>query len=225
MIVIVFLVLSLFSVAAPAADSVCYGTTANGRLENGVQLPGSGPNFKSYGWIPELAGRTYVHSKVRNAIVDAYSALEKELPEKVFKYAETGYEQGGKFKPHKTHQNGLSIDFMVPVMDEKGKSVYLPTHPLNKYGYDIEFDKNGVYDEYRIDFEAMGAHIVALYKAAKSNGIDIWRVLFDPQLQSQLYSTKYGQFIRENIEIPNKRSWVRHDEHYHVDFKVPCKKM
>jgi penicillin-insensitive murein endopeptidase len=225
MIVLIFLVLNLFSVAALAAESVCYGTTANGRLENSVKLPGSGPNYESYGWIPELAGRTYVHSKVRDVVVDAYSALEKEFPEKVFKYAETGYEEGGKFKPHKTHQNGLSIDFMVPVMNEKGKSVYLPTHPFNKYGYDIEFDKNGVYDGYRIDFEAMGAHIVALYKAAKNNGIGIWRVLFDPQLQPFLYSTRYGRFIRENIKIPNKRSWVRHDEHYHIDFKVPCKKM
>ena len=222
---LVFLVLNLATIGIHASESVCFGTTGSGRLENGVKLPGDGKNFESYGSIPELVGRTYVHSKVRDTVVDAYASLEKELPGKVFKYAETGFEEGGKFKPHKTHQNGLSIDFMVPVIDESGKSVQLPTHALNKYGYNIEFDASGKYEEYKIDFDAMGAHIVALYNAAEKNKIKIWRVLFDPGLQPLLYASKHGTFIREHIEIPNKKSWVRHDEHYHVDFEVACKEM
>jgi len=222
---VVLLILILIPMETLATESTCYGTTANGRLENGVKLPSSGDNFESYGSIPELIGRTYVHSKVRDTVVDAYASLEKDEPGRVFKFAETGYEKGGKFKPHKTHQNGLSIDFMVPVVDRNGKSVYLPTNALNKYGYNIEFDKKGQYEGYRIDFDAMGAHIIALYHAAEKNKIEIWRVLFDPDLQPLLYASKYGTFIRENIEIPSKKSWVRHDEHYHVDFKVTCKKM
>lgn len=222
---LVFFVLNLATIGIQASESVCFGTTGNGRLENGVKLPGDGKNFESYGSIPELAGRTYVHSKVWDTIVDAYASLEKDLPTKVFKYAETGFEKGGKFKPHKTHQNGLSIDFMVPVVDKNGQSVHLPTHSLNKYGYNIEFDSSGTYEEYKIDFDAMGAHIVALYNAAEKNKIKIWRVLFDPGLQPLLYTSQHGKFIREHIEIPNKKSWVRHDEHYHVDFEVACKVM
>jgi penicillin-insensitive murein endopeptidase len=201
---------------------VCYGTSSKGRLEHGVQLPGKGKNYVSYGKVPELAGRTYVHSKVRDVIVEAYAILEREQPGKVFKYAEAGLKEGGKFRPHKTHQNGLSVDFIVPVVDEKGKSVHLPTHPLNKYGYSIEFDEKGAYGNLKIDYEAMGAHIVALHRAAKKNGVGIWRVLFDPKLQPQLYSSTYGGYIKKNIKIPKKRSWVRHDEHYHVDFVVDC---
>ena len=81
-----------------------------------------------------------------------------DQPNKLFKYAETGFEAGGKFKPHKTHQNGLSVDFMVPVVNASGESVHLPTHPFNRFGYDIEFDKDGRLDEWRIDYEAMAAH-------------------------------------------------------------------
>ncbi|WP_348707872.1 hypothetical protein [uncultured Pseudoalteromonas sp.] len=94
--------------------------TANGYVRNAVKLPSKGDNFTSYSKVAELAGLTYVHSQVKNIIVDAYQALQKSHPDKRYKYAETGLVNGGKFSPHKTHQNGLSVDFMTPVVDEKG---------------------------------------------------------------------------------------------------------
>jgi len=219
-----FLCLAL-SFNVSAQESTCFGTTSNGRLENGVKLPGSGINFKSYGSIPSLAGRTYVHSKVRQIVIDAYKVLEIDQPDKLYKYAETGLKNGGQFKPHKTHRNGLSVDFIVPVIDKKGRSVHLPTHVLNKYGYKIEFDNQGRYESYKIDFEAMRAHIVALHKAAKKTGAGIWRVIFAPELQTYLNKSKYGSYIRDNIQMSKIRSWVRHDEHYHVDLSIRCAPM
>jgi penicillin-insensitive murein endopeptidase len=219
----VLLILLVFANPISGQESICYGTTGNGRLADGVRLPSSGPNFTSYGSIPELIGRTFVHGKVRDVIVTAYRILETEQAGKVFKYAETGAELGGRFPPHKTHQNGLSVDFMVPVLNDAGDSVHLPTHALNRYGYDIEFDERGRFGDYEIDFEALGAHIVALHEAAVNHAVGIWRVLFDPQLQPYLYETRYGEYIRNNVEMPTKRSWVRHDEHIHVDFVVGCR--
>lgn len=220
---VVALVLLLnWHTAISGEQSTCYGTTKNGRLENGVEIPNKGKNFIAYSYLASVLGRTYVHSTVNDVVLDAYQSLEKEQPGKVYKYAETGYQQGGSFKPHKTHQNGLSIDFMVPVINRQGESVQLPTNMLNKYGYDIEFDENTSYREYKIDFESMGAHIVALHQAASRHNIKIWRVIFDPKLQPYLLKTKYGEYIRNNIQLSNKRSWVRHDEHYHVDFQIPC---
>ncbi len=217
-------VMILLSFPCQAAESNCYGTTSNGRLENGVKLPSKGKNFVSYSNLAEIAGRTYVHSAVKEIVVAAYKDLETDLPKKVFKYAETGFRKGGKFKPHKTHQNGLSVDFMTPVVNLEGKSVHLPTNVLNRLGYDIEFDSAGKYKQYSIDYEALGAHIVSLHKQSKARGYDIWRVIFDPALQPNLFKSKYGSYLRSNIKFSEKRSWVRHDEHYHVDFIVPCKK-
>ena len=219
------LLIALLCLSAPlvAKDSTCYGTTKKGRIEDAVKLPDSGPNFISYGNLPELAGRTYVHSQVRDVIVSAFKSLEKEQAGKVYKYAETGGRLGGEFWPHKTHQNGLSVDFMVPVLDEKGNSVHLPTNPLNDYGYGIVFDDDGRYGSYRLDYEALGALIVALHNSALSHGIEIWRVLFTPKLQPYLYKTRYGDYIRSNISIPTKQSWRPHDEHIHVDFIVECR--
>ena len=205
-----------------AQESICYGSTSSGRLEQGVQLPDEGSNYVGYSSVARLAGRTYVHSKVRDIIVAAYADLEKTHPDKLYKYAETGFEDGGAFKPHKTHQNGLSVDFMTPVLNENGKSAHLPTHPLNKFGYNIEFNDDSTFENLTIDYEALAAHIVALHKASLKQGYDLWRVIFDPELQPNLFNTQYADYLREKIEFSKRRSWVRHDEHYHVDFRIPC---
>jgi penicillin-insensitive murein endopeptidase len=215
----------LLSSAAMADESTCYGTTSNGKLKDGVKLPSEGNNFISYSKTAEIVGRTYVHSKVRDIILTSYKWLETETPDKVYKYAETGFKEGGQFKPHKTHRNGLSVDFIVPVVNQKGKSVHLPTHYFNKLGYSIEFDQLGRYDGYKIDYEALAAHIVSLHKAAVAHDVDLWRVVFDPKLQPYVMKTEYGEYLKKNIQFSRKRSWVRHDEHYHVDFNIPCKKI
>lgn len=220
---LIILIISLLPLNLFAQTSTCYGTTSNGKLENGTQLPDKGKNFVGYSSIARIAGRTYVHSSVKDIILTTYSKLEIEQPNKVYKYAETGFEEGGQFKPHKTHKNGLSVDFMTPVINSNNTSVHLPTNPFNKFGYSIEFDDKDKYEDLSIDYEAMAAHIVMLHKSAKYLGYDLWRVIFDPKLQPNLYSTKYGAYLTNNIQFSKKRSWVRHDEHYHVDFAIPCK--
>jgi len=205
-----------------AKASTCFGTKSNGNLENGVQLPAEGENYVGYSSIARLAGRTYVHSEVREIVIESYAALAIKTPDKVFKYAEKGFEDGGRFKPHKTHRNGLPVDFMVPVITPEGKSVHLSTHPFNKFGYNIEFDEAGRYDELTIDYVALAAHIVEIHKTAKARGHDLWRIIFDPKLQPNLFKTEYGNYLKDNIQFSKKPSWVRHDEHYHIDFAIPC---
>jgi penicillin-insensitive murein endopeptidase len=115
---------------------------------------------------------------------------------------------------------------MVPVVNLKNKSIPLPTSAFNKYGYSIEFDEKGRNENYRIDFEAIAAHLLALKQEADRAGIGIRWVIFDPQLQPYLFETKYGPLLKHNtIVFSKKRSWVRHDEHYHVDFIVACESL
>jgi penicillin-insensitive murein endopeptidase len=214
------LALALTAGSALADESVCYGTTGNGRLENGAQLPSSGTNFSSYS-VGSLAGRTYVHSKVLTVITEAYKALETSATGKVFVYGETGWKGGGRIRPHKTHQNGLSVDFMVPVLRE-GKSVPLPTSPLNKFGYALEFDDSGRMDDYSIDFGAVAKHLLELNKAASPQGVKISRVIFEVPLQKHLFATSEGAQLKGLMKFSTKQAWVKHDEHYHVDFELPC---
>ncbi|MCP4323563.1 MAG: replication initiation protein [Alteromonadales bacterium] len=220
---LVLIAFIFFTHVAHSSSSVCHGVTSNGSLVNGVELPSDGKNFVSYSTVARLAGRTYVHSSVKSIILNSYKNLEVTMPNTVYKYAETGYESGGRFRPHKTHQNGLSVDFMTPVKNEKGVSDHLPTNLFNKFGYNIEFNASGKFEEYTIDYDALAAHIVELDKESKKQGFGLWRVIFDPKLQPNLFKTKHSEYLKKNIQFSKKRSWVRHDEHYHVDFEVPCR--
>jgi penicillin-insensitive murein endopeptidase len=208
--------------ASANEPSLCFGTTSDGRLQNGWKLPGKGPNFSAYSTLGRLLGRTYVHSTVYDIVLDAYAQTGETIPDAVFVYGETGFSEGGEFKPHKTHRNGLSVDFLVPIRDGQGRSVPLPTNALNKWGYDLEFDESGHLNDWQIDYPAMAEHLFQLHRAARRRGVEIWRVIFDPKLQPMLKASPRWPYLKDHLKFSTKPSWVRHDEHYHVDFDVPC---
>lgn len=203
--------------------STCRGSIASGSLESGRRLPYSGENYRAYSLLGFLLGRTFVHDKVRNAMRDAYADLARSHPDLRFVYAETSWPWGGNFAPHKTHANGTSVDFHVPTRTLDGQVSELPTWLFNQFGYSVEFDGAGRAGSQTIDFEAMGLHLLALDKAARAHGVRIQRVIFDPPLQSRLAASKSGAQAVARLPFMKQRSWVRHDEHYHVDFAVPCR--
>lgn len=205
-----------------AAESTCYGTVANGALRGGVALPTVGVNFQSYSRLAISLGRTHVHSRVATVVTEAYAAAATTMPEVTFVYGETGWPDGGRFQPHKTHQNGLSVDFFVPVRDAEGRSVPIPTSPFTRFGYDLEFDRQARLGEYRIDFEAIAEHLYQLDRAARRHGAPIALVIFDLQYLPPLLATRRGPSLRR-LPFLRRQAWVRHDEHYHVDFAVPCR--
>ncbi len=204
------------------AQSQCYGTVSNGRLEGGVRLPTAGPNFSAYSLTAAAIGRTYVHSTVAEIIKDAYATLEKSMPDVAFVYGETGWRSGGRFRPHRTHQNGLSVDLFVPVRDAAGRSVSIPTAATSRFGYDLEFNGAGQLGELSIDFSALAAHLHQLDQAARRHGARLALVIVDPVYIPKLLATPSGPQIRQ-LPFMKGKPWVRHDEHIHVDFVIPCK--
>lgn len=215
--------LASVSVAVLGADSQCFGTVSNGRIEGSVKLPNSGSNFSAYSTVATSVGRTYVHSKVAEIVIAAFSEIQKYAPSTTYVYGETGWASGGRFRPHRTHQNGLSVDFFVPVTNADGKSVPLPTNMTSRFGYDIEFDANAKYDEYSIDFPALAEHLYQLHVAAKKRGLGIAQVIFETPYLPRLFATQRGAYLRQNVPFMKGKPWVRHDEHYHIDFAIPCK--
>lgn len=219
----VALLFALTLATASTSASVCYGAVAAGRLDGGVQLPAQGTNYVPYSSLGISLGRTYLHQTVRDIVVDAYAAVNASAPEKRFMYGETGLASGGQFKPHRTHQAGVSIDFMVPVIDGAGKSVLLPTNAANKFGYGLEFDASGTLGDLRIDFEAMAEHLYQLAEASKRQHVPIQRVIFQKELVTLLLRTKRGSYLRDHVTFMKATPWIKHDEHYHVDFTLPCR--
>ena len=210
------------SAAFAEPESQCFGDANQGSLKHGWQLPSNGDNFHAYSSIGVIAGRNYVHSSAYRTVLTAYKILQKTNPGVTYIYGETGFKDGGEFKPHKSHRNGLSVDFFVPVINSKGEVAELDIGITNKLGYNIEFDDQGKFNGLKIDFESIAKHIDALNIAAKQEGIGIDIVIFDNQLQKLLFETPTGKKIRNEVLFSTKKPWVRHDEHYHVNFKVRC---
>jgi penicillin-insensitive murein endopeptidase len=112
---------------------------------------------------------------------------------------------------------------MVPILDNANRSVPPPSTPMNKFGYGHEFDDQGRMPRFRIDFDAMAEHLYQVSIAAQRHGIAIDRVIFDPRLTEKLVSnSRRGESLRRSIPFMKKRPWIRHDEHYHIDFRIPC---
>lgn len=219
--IIIFVVSLTILAQQKQQESICFGQVHKGTIQFSQRLPYEGKNFKAYSFLGYTIGRTYAHSKVIQSIEHAYQALATVLPESYFIYGEMGWKTGGSFKPHKTHQNGLSIDFIVPIKNIKNQKS-LNCAAVNKYCYGIEFDAKGKYKNYEIDFYAINEHLYQLYLATKKNNMDIKKVIFDPQLQVFLKKQSNWKKITNKITFSKNRVWVRHDDHYHIDFDVKC---
>lgn len=198
------------------APSRSTGTVSNGKIENAKRLPFRGDNFTSYSFAGYLAGRTFVHEKVRSTVLDAFDICKETCPETCFIIGETGRKKGGRFMPHRTHQNGLSVDLMTPLL--KHQKPYRFAHIFNLWGYGYEFDKQGKMGNIEVDYETMVKWLVALDKAAKKNGMHIQKIIFDPVLRKHLLKAKGGSAI-QHLPFTKNRVVIRHDDHFHIDFK------
>lgn len=201
------------------------GTVSNGSLKNGRLFPFRGPNFLYFDSTSYLDKHAFVHEKVYQSVLSTYARFEQLLPAFEFGLMECSNEHGGKIWPHRTHQNGLSVDFMSPML-KNGKS----TTDFNALGlphYLMDFNENGVYTEnstYSINFNLIAHHLLVLNEEAKKHGLKIGKVIFKIALKDELFASEYGRKLKNSgIYFATRLSPLidsLHDDHYHVDFEV-----
>ena len=204
--------------------SISSGTVSNGSLKNGRIFPFKGPNFIYFDSTSYLNKHAFTHEKVNRTVLATYQTFESILPAFEFGLMECSNEHGGKIWPHRTHQNGLSVDFMSPLLKNG-----ISTMDFNTIGlphYLMDFDETGIYTEdnnYSIDFNLMAQHILELDKQARKNCLKIDRVILKIALKDNLFATEYGKKLRASgIYFATNLSELidnLHDDHYHVDFK------
>lgn len=203
--------------------SVSSGTVSNGSLKNGRLFPFKGPNFIYFDSTSYLEKHAFVNEKVYRTVLNTYQTFEQLLPSFEFGLMECSNEHGGKIWPHRTHQNGLSVDFMSPLLKNG-----ISTTDFNTFGlphYLMDFDENGIYTEdqnYRIDFNLIAQHLLELNEQAHKNGLKIEKVILKIALKDELFASEYGQKLKNSgIYFATKLSPLidsLHDDHYHVDF-------
>lgn len=68
----------------------------------------------------------------------------------------------------------------------------------------------------------MAKHLLAIKQVADEHGVGIRVVIFDNEFQKKLMATPTGRVLPTKMKFSTKKTWVRHDEHYHIDFIVQC---
>lgn len=205
-------------------SSKAIGSVSNGQLENGKLVDYYGSNFTYFDKDSYLGSRAYTMDIVWKTIKGAYTEMEILFPDKHFYLMELSNENGGKIAPHRTHQNGLSVDFMMPML--KNGETYTGLDTLGKNHYWLGFDDNGVYDKdtsITVDFNTIAKHILLLNEEAKKNGLKITKVIIKIAYKDNLFASEYGQELKDSgIYIVRNLSPLIdsiHDDHYHIDFE------
>ncbi len=206
-------------------ESKSIGTVSDGKLVNGYKVPFKGENFKYFSAFDYfILGRCYVHSDVYKIIIESYKSLENKYPDYTYKIMECSKRKGGRPFPHKTHQNGTSIDFMTPL--KKDNKTVRFFDKIGMWRYLMKFDSNGnarINKKIVIDFDKTANHILALEKAARKNGYRIKKVILETNLKDEIYKSKYGEELKNSniyfVKSLPKMINELHDDHYHIDFE------
>lgn len=205
--------------------SKAVGSVSKGKLEIGKLMPFKGDNFQYFDTLSYLSGRAFTQDKVKQTMLDSYQELATQLPDRQFYVMECSNKVGGRIFPHRTHQNGLSVDFMVPLI--KDHKDYYGLDTIGKNHYWLEFDNDGKYikdNSISIDFDLVARHILLLDKHARKNGLKISKVIINTDLKDELFATTYGQQLKSSsIYIVKSLTPMingLHDDHYHIDFEV-----
>lgn len=206
-------------------ESRSVGTVGNGRLENGYILPFSGKNFHYFDTLSYMKNRCFVHRGVLQTLIASYRRLETETPDRHYGIMECSNEHGGRIYPHRTHQNGLSVDFMTPLLKD-GKP-YTELDAIGARHYFMDFDAEGRYRADKtvtIDFETMARHLLVVIDEAQRNGLKVEKIIWKMQLQNELFATPSGKKLQATGVYVTKHLSplinALHDDHYHVDFAV-----
>lgn len=207
-----------------SGTSESIGTVGNGKLINGYKIPFHGTNFKYFSALDYfIFGRCYLHSDIYKAVLDSYKELEQSYPGYTFKIMECSSKKGGKAFPHRTHQNGTSIDFMTPL--KKGSKTITRFDKIGIWRYVMKFDADGkkrFNKNIEIDFDKMAKHILVLDKISRQNGYRIKKVILETNLKDEIFASKYGNELKASeiyfVKSLPKRINELHDDHYHIDF-------
>jgi penicillin-insensitive murein endopeptidase len=204
--------------------STSSGTEANGTLSNAALMPPVGDNFYYFSDQSYLAGRAYTNSKVKKSVLAMYASLAKIYPNRIFQLMECSNEHGGKIWPHHTHQNGLSVDFMMPLT--KDSLPYYKLDDLGKEHYLLSFDNDGCYSNnknVKIDFDIVAKQILILDEKARKNGLKIKKVIIKIELKDELFATPNGKKLKaRGIYVVKALTPLingLHDDHFHIDFE------
>jgi len=207
-----------------SVKSKCFGTLSNGTLKNATLLPFHSEHLSYFDQYSYLQGRGFMHSDVAEIIDESFKRIKTIYPERIFYLMECSAQNGGKLEPHRTHQNGMSVDLMSPKLKSGVASMELDTIGVEHYF--LEFNNKGQYVKDTtivLDFETIAQEIVEIDKVAREKGYKISKVIFKIELKKYLYETFIGkELAQRGIYFAQNLTPIinaLHEDHFHIDFE------
>lgn len=202
------------------------GSVRNGSMKNGFIFPWSGENYRYFSPLSYyIMDNGYAHHKVHDAMLYAFKNLASTAPGIQWRLMETNGRNGGNMLIHRTHENGMSVDLMIPKKNGDRQSRFWDR--VGMWHYLLDFDDEGGFylnNNVKLDLENLAKAILAIDDGARQNGLRIRKILLRTRLLDEFYSTKSGKEVRRRkIYIPQRLPyWVDrvHDDHIHVDFEI-----
>jgi len=204
--------------------SISHGTVGNGSLENGKLIPWAVDNYRYFDTTSYLAGRAFLNDKVLASLQQGFKALAMMKDGLSYRVMECSHQKGGKLAPHRTHQNGTSVDLMMPKV--KNAKPYTDLDDLGSAHYFLNFTNQGKLDtdsSVQIDFEAVASMIMSMDKGARLFGYKVRKVIIKIEYKESLFAGPVGQKLKSSgiyiVKSLGPRVNAFHDEHIHLDFE------
>jgi len=219
---VVLFVLSIPFVTAWARHGVSYlgsawaqtfGESAHGTTIGARSLAPWGPGFRSYSIVGAAMGRQYTTPDVEK---DLRQAAAKNARHGPFYFAETGWRSGGLFLPHRTHQNGTSVDLLMPL-----KKGYRPARWLwLQFGYGVDYghgrNRNGKRwqhsNAHQIDFNRLKAFLKTLCRTKRVAYVYVHR-------RHKRHLSGSGCRLKNAFPNLKQTDFDPHDDHVHIQFR------
>lgn len=201
---IVWLTLPLILNALPSLASESIGATSNGCILNAESLPLEGQGYQITHIIQE---RFFGHRDLVNVLTEA-GKLAANNRWGFILIGDLSAQKGGKIlENHRSHQNGLDVDILYRMPEERltAEELILPEEP----DY-VDLEKN------RVNLGLWKLKNLELLKYfAKHDQVD--RIFVNPAIKKSLCESASGG--REWLS--KLRPWWGHSEHFHVRLKCP----
>jgi len=126
------------AMAEEANHSVSIGSPLEGRLENGLPVPPSGPGFRHD--PRKNRERRYGTAELVGALLRAAGAVHEALPGSDLTINDLSAKEGGDIPGHASHRNGRDVDVMFYLLDESGKPRPGDSIPLDFKGRGTDYN-------------------------------------------------------------------------------------
>lgn len=207
------------------SSSRAVGTPGSGSLRHGKLFPYSGVNFVYFDSSSYVNSRAWCHEQLKSTLIKSFEELDTLAPGIRFGVMELSNQHGGPIKPHRTHQNGLSVDLMMPL--QKNNEPFTELDQLGASHYLLDFDQNGRWSNdtaVHIDFDNLALLILTIHKQASKQGLKLKKVIINTHLKDELFRSGYGTVLKQSgvYVVQHLEPIVNdlHDDHIHLDFEV-----